>query len=435
MSKDNKNKSSTSPSKNIIKHSKWTPKEDEKLKNLAKLNNYKNWKQISNQIKGRSAVQCQQRWNKILQPGLVKGPWSAYEDKILIDWVKKNGPIKWTLCSNNIPGRTGKQCREHWNNVLNNNIKKGDWTSEEDFLIMNFYKKYNGSWKKLIEIFDKRTENSIKNRFFSQLRKIACYNVESKDRKNSAKIKLNTLLKYLDAAIIKTTDKFKKENNMNDKDIQNYLLKYEKKKTFFDKNGNNDNEDGNENKKNNEENTNKKNNNNFHKSNSIKNIKTSNSNRKIFVKKSSKIDISEKKTDSDENSNNINFDEIKKINDKLLKKTSEAKITKMNSSVSTYVSDNNKKFSLDFNENNLTEILKRKNTNLINYTYNKQNSLNNINNYDSDSENSCFDENEKIYEKIKANDFFIQTKEYTFMSKPSKIGGNGMNIVLPNEEK
>ncbi len=212
-----KNSLNTSQIKKI-KHSKWTPKEDEKLKYLAKLNNYKNWKQISNQIKGRTAVQCQQRWNKILQPGLVKGPWSAYEDKILIEWVNKYGPIKWTLCSNNIPGRTGKQCREHWNNVLNNDIKKGEWTIEEDFLIMNFYKKYNGSWKKLIEIFDKRTENSIKNRFFSQLRKIATKNMSISERKLCPKIKLEELKNHLNEAISQSKNEFLNENKMKEEE-------------------------------------------------------------------------------------------------------------------------------------------------------------------------------------------------------------------------
>ena len=223
-----KNSLNTSQIKKI-KHSKWTPKEDEKLKYLAKLNNYKNWKQISNQIKGRTAVQCQQRWNKILQPGLVKGPWSAYEDKILIEWVNKYGPIKWTLCSNNIPGRTGKQCREHWNNVLNNDIKKGEWTIEEDFLIMNFYKKYNGSWKKIIPIFNKRTENSIKNRFFSQLRKIATVKIQSNEKKFSARIKLETLLNYLDLATLKAKEKFLKEKSMSEKELEKYIENINKK--------------------------------------------------------------------------------------------------------------------------------------------------------------------------------------------------------------
>ena len=205
------------------KKGKWSPEEDELLSSLVKTFNYKNWKNISQNIPGRTAIQCLHRWTKILQPGLVKGPWTAQEDAKLYEWVKKQGPTKWTLCSEIIPGRSGKQCREHWNNSLNPDVKKGLWSSEEDFLIMVFYKKYDGSWKKIIPIFKNRTENSIKNRFFSQLRKIASSFIHSKEKKFSAKIKLDQLLQYLDIASKKAKEKFLKEKPMNEKELENYI--------------------------------------------------------------------------------------------------------------------------------------------------------------------------------------------------------------------
>jgi hypothetical protein len=148
------------------KKGKWSEKEDEQLTKLVKIYNYKNWKSISQHIPGRSAIQCLHRWTKILQPGLVKGPWTAQEDAKLFDWVKRQGPTKWTLCSEIIPGRSGKQCREHWNNSLNSSILKGNWTVEEDYLLMLFYEKMDKSWKKIIPLFKSRTENSIKISFF-----------------------------------------------------------------------------------------------------------------------------------------------------------------------------------------------------------------------------------------------------------------------------
>ena len=211
------------------KKGKWSEKEDEQLTKLVKIYNYKNWKSISQHIPGRSAIQCLHRWTKILQPGLVKGPWTAQEDAKLFDWVKRQGPTKWTLCSEIIPGRSGKQCREHWNNSLNPEVKKGSWTSEEDFLIMFFYKKYNGSWKKIIPIFNKRTENSIKNRFFSQLRKIATIKIQSKEKKFSARIKLDTLLNYLDLATLKAKEKFLKEKLMSENELEKYIENINKK--------------------------------------------------------------------------------------------------------------------------------------------------------------------------------------------------------------
>ena len=44
----------------------------------------RNWKLIATDYMGGGStdVQCLHRWQKVLQPGLVKGPWSIDEDKI-----------------------------------------------------------------------------------------------------------------------------------------------------------------------------------------------------------------------------------------------------------------------------------------------------------------------------------------------------------------
>ena len=86
-------------------------------------------------MEGRTAIQCLHRWTKILKPGLVKGPWTREEDQKLVDWVKTEGPTKWAQASLVIEGRSGKQCRERWFNNLSPQVKKGNWTVEEDDII------------------------------------------------------------------------------------------------------------------------------------------------------------------------------------------------------------------------------------------------------------------------------------------------------------
>jgi hypothetical protein len=159
-----------------------------------------------------------------------KGQWSAQEDKLLEQWVKTNGPKNWEACGRFIQGRKGKQCREHWNNCLNPELKKGNWGPEEDFLIMFFYEKCNGSWKKIIPLFDGRIENSIKNRFYSQLRKYATKNMEAKDRKKLiAKIKLNELKNYLNEALTETRNVLLKKTKMTQEQFELFLKKNEQK--------------------------------------------------------------------------------------------------------------------------------------------------------------------------------------------------------------
>ena len=89
----------------------------------------KNWRRISTEfLQGkRSDVQCLHRWRKVLRPGLVKGPWTKDEDKIIIDCIKL-GVSKWSEIAERIPGRIGKQCRERWFNHLDPKIKRTEWS-------------------------------------------------------------------------------------------------------------------------------------------------------------------------------------------------------------------------------------------------------------------------------------------------------------------
>ena len=45
------------------------------------------------------------------------------------------GPRHWETVAASVPGRTGKQCRERWNNQLSPLLKKCDWSSEETWTL------------------------------------------------------------------------------------------------------------------------------------------------------------------------------------------------------------------------------------------------------------------------------------------------------------
>lgn len=54
-----------------------------------------------------------------------KGPWTAEEDEILINFVNMNGPRDWSsIRSKGLLPRTGKSCRLRWVNKLRPNLKK-----------------------------------------------------------------------------------------------------------------------------------------------------------------------------------------------------------------------------------------------------------------------------------------------------------------------
>ncbi|CAH8366267.1 unnamed protein product [Eruca vesicaria subsp. sativa] len=94
---------------------------------------------------------------------LIKGQWTAEEDRKLIRLVRQFGERKWALISETLEGRAGKQCRERWHNHLRPDIKKDGWSEEEERVLVEEHKKIGNKWAEIAKLIQGRTENSIKN--------------------------------------------------------------------------------------------------------------------------------------------------------------------------------------------------------------------------------------------------------------------------------
>jgi hypothetical protein len=151
--------------------------ESEYLKLVALVRDYgENWDKISDHFINKTSKQCMQKFKNSARSA-KKGNWTEEEDQILMEWIRNHGPNKWTECSKNIRGRCGKQCRERWVNILNPGVKKGNWTQEEQKLIFHNLKRFFTSWSLMAKELDGRTENSIKNYFYSSVRRLKSNNI------------------------------------------------------------------------------------------------------------------------------------------------------------------------------------------------------------------------------------------------------------------
>ncbi|WKA06178.1 hypothetical protein VitviT2T_024093 [Vitis vinifera] len=106
--------------------------------------------EVKSEPSGKSRMEISQRAS-----GSETRPWTQEEDQKLNEWLS----------------RSGKSCTERWNNHLDPNVKRENFSQEEDDAIICFQSLYGNSWESIAAHLPGRTDNDVKNRWYNHLKK------------------------------------------------------------------------------------------------------------------------------------------------------------------------------------------------------------------------------------------------------------------------
>ncbi|KAJ6898465.1 transcription factor MYB24-like [Populus alba x Populus x berolinensis] len=126
----------------------------------------------------------QLRWGGLIEEGWRKGPWTAEEDRLLVEHVRLHGEGRWNSVAR-LAGlkRNGKSCRLRWVNYLRPDLKRGQITPHEERIIVELHARWGNRWSTIARSLPGRTDNEIKNYWRTHFKKKAKLSPDNSDKR------------------------------------------------------------------------------------------------------------------------------------------------------------------------------------------------------------------------------------------------------------
>jgi hypothetical protein len=90
---------------------------------------------------------------------------SPADDEQLRFLVEAHGPKNWAAIADEMDGKTARQCKERWQNYLAPSLNTAPWTCAEDKLLMEKFQAFGSKWVRISKFFENRTDSMLKNRY------------------------------------------------------------------------------------------------------------------------------------------------------------------------------------------------------------------------------------------------------------------------------
>lgn len=167
--------------------------------------------------------------------------WTQDEDNVLLEIMKSDlFKGKWDVVAAELKKRgyykTPKQSKTRWINNLSPAVNKNKWSNKDMENLFEAYQYHGNRWRKIAERFDGRTDNCVKNQFFSLIRKALRTAVKLIGKKSDLsctriinKIKPKILADFLNQEIVVSNTNSRKNIKMNALDfVKTYVCKRSK---------------------------------------------------------------------------------------------------------------------------------------------------------------------------------------------------------------
>jgi hypothetical protein len=148
-------------------YTKWTPEEDEKLKDLVVAYPSHPWKLIASLHGTRTELQCQKHYYSLAANGQSKTrPFTSKEDSQILSWVSKFGPINFSQLAR-LLHRTSDITEKRWTDHLNPYMANPPWPLQDSLKLLSLYIHKGSQWKAFTRLFSNRSRQNVIGHFFA----------------------------------------------------------------------------------------------------------------------------------------------------------------------------------------------------------------------------------------------------------------------------